>query len=97
MASRSDGAVSAIRSSNEEQSLSDELQSAVAAGVAGAAPVFNTHSTALARELQAKADGIKSQIADIDAKLVALNDERTDLMLAYSMLSAAAGARETNR
>lgn len=94
MASKSDLAADAVRSIVRDNQLADQLTSAVTAGVTGEAQVFNTHSVALARELQAKADGIRSQVADIDAKMKALNDERTDLMLAYSMLSAAAGARE---
>ncbi len=92
--SKSEGTVQAVRQLQEDQQLSDNLQAAVADGIAGQARVFNTHSVALARKLNAEAEGYKSQVADIDAKIQALQDERTDLMLAYSMLSAAAGARE---
>lgn len=91
--SKSDSTVQAVRQLREDQQLSDQLQDSVSAGIAKAAP-FNTHSVALARELNAKAEGLKAQVAEIDEKLERLNEERTDLMLAYSMLSAAAGARE---
>ena len=97
MASRSDITVDAVRTVTSDKQLNEQLTSAVTAGIAGEAQVFNTHSVALARELKAKADSIISQVADIDAKLKAFNNERTDLMLAYSMLSAAASAREKNQ
>lgn len=94
--SKSDSTVQAVLQLQEDQRLSDQLQDSVSAGIAKAAP-FDTHSLVLARKLVAEADGYKAMIADIDDKLERLNEERTDLMLAYSMLSAAAGARERGK
>jgi len=58
-------------------------------------PIFNTHSNALAGEFNARAESLKAQIAEVDAKIAALNAERTDLMLTYSMLAKGMQARET--
>jgi hypothetical protein len=91
--SRSDGVVAATQNAQADEALSAELQQAVSDGIAST-PIFNTYSTALAGKLRAEADGYKAQVADIDAKIAALQAERTDLMLSYSMLSAAMSARE---
>jgi len=58
-------------------------------------PICTTHSAALAGELVAKGESIKAQVADIDAQIEALEAQREDLMLAYSMISHAMTARET--
>jgi len=58
-------------------------------------PICTTHSTAFAGELVAKGESIKAQVADIDAQIEALEAQREDLMLAYSMISHALTARET--
>ncbi len=58
-------------------------------------PAFNTHSTSLAGEFEAKGKAIISQVAEVDAKMALLSAEREDLMLAYSMLSHGLRARET--
>lgn len=97
MSSASDQAVAAARAESEANVIDKALTEAVRNGIAGAAPPFNTHSVALAGKLNAEAEGYKSQVADVDAKIAALQAERTDLMLAYSMLSAAMGARERNQ
>lgn len=70
------------------------LEEGVAAALAEPKPIFRTHSSALAGEITAKAESYKAMVAEIDAKLAQLEAERTDLMLAYSMLSGAMGARE---
>jgi hypothetical protein len=57
-------------------------------------PVFNTHSTALAGEMASKGKAYIAMVADVDAKIAALQAERTDLMLAYSMLNHGMQARE---
>jgi len=101
----------AVNTSRENTSASEVVAQATAATAAGEAdrqiaaavsealqkpsPVFNTHSAALAGEIAAKAESYKAMVAEIDAKLNLLEAERTDLMLAYSMLSHAMSARET--
>lgn len=92
--SRSTSAVAAARNAAADEETSQQLQDAVSDGIAAPPPVFNTHSTALAAKLNAEAEGYKNQVADIDAQIATLNAQRTDLMLAYSMLSAAMAARE---
>jgi hypothetical protein len=87
--SKSDQAVSASRIIDEAA-----LESAVHEGIIETPPMFNTHSVALAGKMEAEAAAYRAQVADVDAKIKLLQAERTDLMLAYSMLSAAMTARE---
>lgn len=57
-------------------------------------PVFNTFTHAIDALFAAQELTIKAQVADIDAKIAALNAERTNAMLAFSMLSAGRMAKE---
>jgi hypothetical protein len=93
----SDETIEAIRAAGPayEGSTDVDVAQAVEDALADqSAPVFNTHSTALAGKMMAEAEGYRSMIADIDAKIEALNAERTDVMLAYSMLSKGIEAKE---
>jgi hypothetical protein len=72
----------------------ERLEAGVAAALSEPKPIFRTHSTALAGEIAAKAESYKALVAEIDARIAALEAERTDLMLSYSMLSGAMNARE---
>ena len=77
-----------------DERLEASVAAALAEPVAPPKPIFRTHSTALAGEIAAKAESYKAMVAEIDARIAALEAERTDLMLSYSMLSSAMGARE---
>jgi hypothetical protein len=57
-------------------------------------PVFNTHSHTVDAMFAAQEIALKALVGDIDAKIEQLQAERTDAMLAYSMLSAGRLARE---
>lgn len=70
----------------------NEIAAALEQKITG--PIFNTHSTALAGEFRARADGLRLQIAEVDAKIALLDAERTDLMLTFSMISHGMTARE---
>ncbi|XAI96310.1 hypothetical protein [Microcystis phage Mae-JY30] len=77
------------------EAATDEIEEALKAPAT--APIFTTHSDGLAGEINAKAVAFKAMVAEVDAKIAALEAEREDLMLAYSMLSHAMTARETGR
>lgn len=92
---RSDDTARAIRTLRNEDVQTDAVEGAVERALQDRAPaIYNTHSIALAGEMNAKAEGIKLMVADMDAKIAALQAERTDLMLSYSMLSHGMQARE---
>ena len=91
--SKSDQAIAAARQTEQES----ELVEAVREGVAAQAKVFNTHSQALAGRLIAEERALVEVVADIDAKIAKLNEERTDAMLAHSMVSHALQAAERGR
>ncbi len=61
----------------------------VADAVAAPAPVFNTHSHGVDALLASQELSLKAIVADLDSKIAALEAERTDAMLAFSMLNAA--------
>ena len=58
------------------------------------APVFTTHSHGVGALLAAQELALREIVADIDAKIAQLQAERTDAMLAYSMINAGKAARE---
>jgi hypothetical protein len=97
--SRTSDTVRALRSVDKlptrEEEISQQEENAVAEALGKKEPpVFNTHSTALAGEMASKGKAYVAMVADIDAKIAALQAERTDLMLAYSMLDHGMQARE---
>ena len=65
------------------------IGTAVAEALARSAPVFNTHSQALAGRLIAEERALKEIVADIDARIAELNAQRTDAMLAESGIARA--------
>lgn len=77
------------RQKEEGEDQQDAIAKALAAGIAGKARTFNTHSQALAGRLIAEERALNEIVADIDAKLAELNEQRTDAMLAHSMISHA--------
>lgn len=58
------------------------------------APVVTTHSHGVEALLAAQEISLKGIVADLDAKIALLNAERTDAMLAYSMLNAGRAAKD---
>lgn len=60
------------------------LTAAVSDALKPAAPLFNTHSQALAGRLLAEERALKEIVANLDARIAELNAERTDAMLAES-------------
>lgn len=56
------------------------------------APIFNTHSQALAGRLIAEEKALINIVGDIDRRIAELNAERDDAMLAHSGISKALGA-----
>lgn len=91
--SKSDQAVTAARQTEQDSALVD----AVREGVAAQANVFNTHSQALAGRLIAEERALIEVVADIDAQIAKLNEQRTDAMLAHSMVSHALQAAQRGR
>ena len=88
-------AVEALRSEDE---LRNQLAATVSEAIAApAAPVFNTHSQALAGRLIAEQRALIEIVADIDAQLGALNAQRTDAMLAQSGITNALAALERGK
>jgi hypothetical protein len=81
------------------EKLANETDRRIAAAVSGElqkpSAVFNTHSAVLAGEFAAKAENYKALIAELDDQISRLEAERDDLMLSYTMLARALGARET--
>ena len=87
----------AMQNAAAADDLSRDLSAAVTEGVTGKAKTFSTHSQALAGRLMAEERSLRETVADIDAKIAALNEERTDAMLAYSGVEHALRALETGR
>lgn len=83
----------------DQQEAEDEQEENIANGTEQAMqevlpPVFRTHSTAVRARIAADQLALKQIIADLDAKIAALNEERTDAMLSYSAGEAARRALE---
>lgn len=74
-----------------------DIADTIAKAIDAPAPVYTTHSHGVDALFAAQEISLKAIVADIDAKIAALQAERTDAMLAYSMLSAGRMAKETNR
>ena len=87
----------AMQQAGAADDLSRTLSASVSEGVAGKVKIFNTHSQALAGRLMAEEHALREVVADIDAQIAALNDQRTDAMLAYSGVEHALRALETGR
>jgi len=81
------------------EKMPNETDRRIAAAVSGElqrpSGGFNTHSAVLAGEFAAKAESYKALIAELDDQIGKLEAERDDLMLSYTMLAQALGARET--
>jgi ABC-type amino acid transport substrate-binding protein len=80
-----------------DEELTRDLAKRTEDAMQAPAPIFNTHSQALAGRLVAEERALIEQCADIDAKIAALQAERTDVLLAQSGITAALGAMERNR
>lgn len=77
----------------EDSTLDKQLEREVGKAIKTSPPPqpparrFNTHSASTATLLAAEGERVKMLVSDIDDKIAALNEERTDAMLAYSMLA----------
>lgn len=87
----------AMQGAEAAHQVSQELQKSVSDAVAAPAKVFNTHSNALAGRLIAEENALREVVADLDAQIAKLQEERTDAMLAHSGVAHALQALQKGR
>lgn len=95
--SRSDEVAEALHQAAEGEARDVAVHEAVEHALTDPAKTFNTHSNALAGRLIAEERALIEIVADIDAKIADLQAQRTDAMLAHSMISHALGAGQRGR
>lgn len=95
--SDSDGLSAALKAAaaSDQGSVTDTTSKAIAKALNDRqAPVFSTYSDGFLATCAAEEMRLKDAVADIDAQIAGLNAQRTNAMLAFSMVQAARLARE---
>lgn len=82
------------RTEQQDGKIKQAIAKTAEAALDTTAPIVTTHSHGVDALFAAQEISLKSIIADLDAKIALLNAERTDAMLAYSMLSAGRAAKD---